>query len=110
MPRRDRYVFVCTNRRPDGNPKGSCAQKGSEALKDQLKKTAQARGLDARVRIMTSGCQDLCHLGITVSVWPDGVFYGRVTPADVDEIVDRHLARGEIVERLVIADPDFDPA
>ncbi|MEI8258225.1 MAG: hypothetical protein WCJ30_21310, partial [Deltaproteobacteria bacterium] len=37
MPKRDRYVFVCTNRRPDDSPKGSCAQKGSEALLKALK-------------------------------------------------------------------------
>ena len=109
MPRRDRYVFVCTNRRPDGNPKGSCAEKGSEALKDRMKKAAEARGLSGRVRVMTSSCQDLCHVGITVSVWPDGTFYGRVTPADADEIVERHLGLGEVVERLVVPDPDFDP-
>lgn len=108
MPRRDRYVFVCTNRRAEGNPKGSCAQKGSEALKDRLKMVARDRGLDARVRVMTSGCQDLCHVGATVSVWPDGVFYGRVTLEDVDDIVDCHLAKGEVVERLVVPDPDFD--
>ncbi len=101
-------MFVCTNRRPDGNPKGSCGEKGSEALKDRMKAAAKAAGLDGRVRVMTSSCQDVCHLGITVSVWPDGVFYGRVTEADVPEIVERHLGRGEVVERLVIADEQFE--
>ena len=37
MPHRDRYLFVCTNRREEGNPKGSCAQKGSEELIKALK-------------------------------------------------------------------------
>ena len=37
MPHRDRYLFICTNRREEGNPKGSCAQKGSEALVKELK-------------------------------------------------------------------------
>src|SRR5262245_38391391 len=109
MPRRDRYVFVCVNRRPDGNPKGSCAQKGSEALQARLKGAVRDRGLDGRVRVMTSSCQDLCHRGITVSVWPDGVFYGRVTEADIDEIIERHFSRGEVVERLVVPDAEFDP-
>jgi len=109
MPRRDRYVFVCTNRRPDGSPKGSCAAKGSEALQERMKKLARDRGPADRVRVMTSGCQDLCHVGIAICVWPDGTFYGRVSPADAEEIVERHLVRGQIVDRLVVPDPEFDP-
>ena len=37
MPQRRRYLFVCTNRRPDDNPKGSCAAKGSEEVQKALK-------------------------------------------------------------------------
>jgi (2Fe-2S) ferredoxin len=39
-----------------------------------------------------------------VVVYPEQVWYGGVTPADVDEIIDSHIARGEPVERLVIPD------
>ena len=40
--------------------------------------------------------------GVTVVVYPEGVWYGGVTTADLDEIIERHVLKGEIVERLLI--------
>jgi len=68
-----------------------------------LKAEVAARGLaklDARV--CTSSCLDQCDTGVTVLVEPDHFFYGRVTVADVPEIVDG-LLNGEPVKRLVVA-------
>ena len=45
MPQRRRYLFVCTNRRADDNPKGSCAAKGSEAVHQALKVALFDKGL-----------------------------------------------------------------
>lgn len=96
MPKRERYVWVCTNRRPEGNPKGSCAQKGSEALQVALKDAVAIAGMHKRVRVMTSGCLDLCWVGCSIAVMPDGTFLGRVTPEDVPTIVEA-LGRPENV-------------
>ena len=109
MPKRERYLFVCNNKRPDSHPKGSCATSGSEAVHAALKAEIARRGLARTgVRACTSSCLDVCHLGPTVGVSPDGFFYGRVTVEDVSEIVDA-LERGGRVERLVVADDQFDP-
>lgn len=110
MPQRNRYLFVCTNRRAPGTPKGSCATRGAEAIHAELKAAVAARGL-ARVeaRVCTSSCSDACWAGPVIAVSPDGYFYGRVTQADVPEIVEA-LARGERVERLVLPASDFDGA
>ena len=51
MPKPERQVLVCVNSRPPGNPKGSCAEKGSQALFDRLKALLKDRGLDARVML-----------------------------------------------------------
>ena len=59
---------------------------------------------DRRIRANKSGCLDQCEHGPNVVVYPDGVWYGGVTEADVDEIVDRHLVGGEPVARLRLAD------
>ncbi len=108
MPKRQRYLFVCTNRRPDGHPKGSCAASGSEAVHAALKEQLAARGLARTfVRPCSSSCLDVCHLGPTIAVEPDGYFYGRVQIEDVPAIVDA-FARGERVERLVIPDDQYD--
>jgi (2Fe-2S) ferredoxin len=101
MPHRERYLFVCTNRRADDNPKGSCAQKGSEDVVKALKAALISRGVMKRVRACSSSCLDLCEEGISVVQEPDHVAYGKVTLGDVDEIADA-VAAGRIVDRLVV--------
>jgi (2Fe-2S) ferredoxin len=104
MPHRERYLFVCTNRRDDDNPKGSCAQKGSEELAKRLKEALKTKGLAARVRGCTSSCLDMCETGISIVQEPEHVVYGGVTLNDVDAIADA-AGRGEVVERLVVPRP-----
>lgn len=97
------HVFVCTNRRPDDNKRGSCAAKGSEKLRDYMKVRARELGLDGRVRVNAAGCLDRCELGSTMVVYPDGVWYTFHSNADVDEILEKHLVGGAPVERLKLS-------
>jgi (2Fe-2S) ferredoxin len=96
------HIFTCTNRRPDGDPKGSCAEKGSEAIQARFKEQVAKLGLKGEVRANSAGCMDACAFGVTVVVYPEGVWYGGVTPADVPEIVESHLVGGRPVERLLV--------
>lgn len=108
MPQRKRYLFVCTNRRPDGSAKGSCAARGAVEIHAALKEALAQRGLvKTEARPCTSSCLDVCWAGPTIAVEPDGYFYGRVTLADVPEIVDA-IAEGRRIERLVMPPEDFD--
>ena len=108
MAKRAHYLFVCNNRRADDNPKGSCAQSGSEAIHAALKEQIAQRGLHKTgIRACTASCLDVCHLGVTIAVEPDGFFYGKVTLADVPEIIDA-LGAGTRVERLVVREDQFD--
>ena len=67
-----------------------------------LKAEIAARGLaKLEARVCTSSCLDQCETGVTVLVEPDHFFYGRVTAADVSEIVDG-LVKGKPVKRLVL--------
>ena len=108
MAQRKRYLFVCNNRRPDGAPKPSCAARGSLDIHAALKALLAERGLaNLEVRACTSSCLDVCSAGPAIAVEPDGYFYGRVTLADVPEVVDA-LSSGSRVERLVLHGKDFD--
>jgi (2Fe-2S) ferredoxin len=107
MSKRKRYLFVCVNRRPDGTPKGSCAARGADDLHAELKGLLKKRGLaETEVRACSSSCLDTCWVGPVIAVEPDNYFYGRVTPADLPEIVDA-FARDERVERLVLSPSDY---
>ena len=104
MPHYDRHVFICTNRRDPGNPKGDCATKGGDEVRDEFKKLLHERGLKKTIRANAAGCLDQCARGCTVVVYPEQVWYGGVTRADVAEIVESHLVGGVPVERLRIVD------
>ena len=103
MPAFEKHVFVCTNVRKPDHPRGCCSAKESEAIRERLKSLANQHGLKGRVRINSSGCLDQCEHGPTIVVYPQGVWYGFVTLADVDEIVQSHLIGGQPVERLRLA-------
>ena len=104
MPHRERYLFICTNRREDNHPKGSCAAKGSEELVKRLKAALVARGAAGRVRACSASCLDLCEIGASIVQEPEHVAYGRVTLDDVEAIADA-ATKGEVVERLVVHRP-----
>jgi (2Fe-2S) ferredoxin len=107
MAQRKHYLFVCVNRRPDGTPKGSCAARGSVEIHERLKSMLKERGLaKTEVRACTSSCIDTCWVGPCIAVEPDGYFYGRVTEADLPEIVDA-FEKGTRVERLVLEPRDY---
>ena len=107
MALRRRYLFVCTNRRADHDPKGCCAARGSEEIRAALKEQLKARGL-ARLgaRACKSSCLDQCSSGVCILVEPDHFFYGRVRLDDVREIVEA-LAQDRRVERLVLTDEEL---
>jgi (2Fe-2S) ferredoxin len=95
------HVFCCTNRREAGHPRGCCAEKSAEELRDYLKGRAKEAGL-RRVRINAAGCLDRCELGPNMVIYPEGVWYTYKTKEDLDEILDTHLLKGGRVERLML--------
>ena len=110
MTRYQRHVFVCINERPAGHPKGCCLEKGSAQVRDTLKAELQKRGLASIVRANNAGCLDACEFGVSMVVYPEGIWYGGVTVADIPEIVERTIIRGEVIERLVIKDERYRPS
>ena len=103
MPLKERYVWICTNRRADDHPRGSCAAKGSEAIIEELKRATRAAGQGPRVRVMSSSCIDVCEDGCALAVLPDGTMLGGVTEADVEALVEGLRRPGGVAEQPTLA-------
>jgi (2Fe-2S) ferredoxin len=96
-------VFFCTNVRDDES-RQSCGKCGALDAQGHAKKRIKQLGLNGpgKVRINKAGCMDRCEEGPVVVVYPQGTWYTYVDNSDIDEIIDRHILKGEVVERLKI--------
>ncbi len=103
------HLFVCRNDRPVGG-RPSCGARGSaEVLGALQREVGKDPALWGRIAVTPCGCLGPCFEGPTVVVYPDAVWYGAVTAADVPELVERHLRGGRPVERLrLVQDDDRD--
>ena len=81
-----------------------CTSSGSKLIQTAFENAIEKNNLGDEVKLVQTGCFGLCELGPVVIIHPEGTFYSRVTPEDVEEIVNEHLIKGRIVERLVYAD------
>ena len=95
----DKHVFICTNQRVNSE-RPSCGEEHGMELVKAFKKEIKDRGLSINMRAQKAGCMDICELGPSVVVYPEGVFYGKVQLSDVMEIVEEHLVNDRPVERL----------
>ena len=78
-----------------------CSSSGSAELIKRIEEQIAKNGLDKEVKVVRTGCFGLCEAGPVVIVYPEGTFYSRIRPDDVDEIVSEHLLKGRIVQHLV---------
>ncbi len=91
------HVLICAGT--------GCTSSGSAAVRQALKDELVKKGLDEEIKVVQTGCFGLCALGPIMIVYPEGIFYSRVTAADIPEIVEEHLLKGRPVQRLVYNDP-----
>ena len=96
------HVFFCTNQRAEGC--ACCEDYDAQAMRDYAKAKTKEMGLAGKggVRINSAGCLDRCAEGPVIVVYPDDVWYSYVDASDIDEIIEKHIKTGEIVERLKI--------
>ncbi len=93
-----RHVFVCTHGE-------YCPFDGSAEVHRVLKEGVAARGLKTEIRVNKAGCFNQCGNGPMVVVYPENIWYGKVTPEKARRIVDEHLAGGRAAEDLVYTAP-----
>ena len=83
-----------------------CTSSGSVAVREAMAKELELAGLSDEVKIVQTGCFGLCANGPIMIIYPEGTFYSHVKVEDVKEIVEEHLLKGRLVERLLHKETD----
>ena len=94
---REKHILVC-------HGTGCTSSKSAEILAN-FKAILKEKQIE-NVRVIKTGCFGLCAKGPIVIIRPEDTFYANVTPEDCEEIIDTHIVKGEIVERLLCKDID----
>ncbi|MDY6825743.1 MAG: NADH-quinone oxidoreductase subunit NuoF [Bacillota bacterium] len=85
-----------------------CLASGSQLFEEALRTELEKQSIKDKFRVVMSGCPGFCEVGPIMVIYPDEVFYCRLKPKDIPEIVEKHLLGGEIVERLLYKGPDVE--
>lgn len=104
MPAFTHHIFICCNQRSAGHRRGCCDPTGSEELRNAFKAEVKARQLGPLVRANKAGCLEQCEHGPVVAIYPQGIFYGRVTVADVPRIIEETVINNCVIDDLRIAE------
>lgn len=91
------HVLICAGT--------GCVASGSLAVKKALEAEIMKRNLADEVQVVTTGCNGFCAAGPVMVVYPDGIFYQKLTPADIPFLVEEHLLKGRPVQRLMYQEP-----
>ncbi|MDH5480357.1 MAG: NAD(P)H-dependent oxidoreductase subunit E [Nitrosomonas sp.] len=96
------HVFFCVNQRD--NNTACCNNLGAQEIRNYAKNRIKSLQLSGKnkIRINNAGCLDRCTEGPVIVIYPEEIWYTYVDQEDVDEIIDQHLLKGQIVERLRI--------
>ena len=86
------YILVCGGT--------ACFSGGGDKIIDEFKAQLKEAGLVDKVQVVATGCLGFCEQGPIVKVLPQGTFYVQVKPEDVKEIINEHLVKGRVVQRL----------
>jgi len=91
------HILICTGT--------GCTSSGAKKMRIALEDELAERNLNKEVKIIETGCHGFCEKGPIVVVYPEGVFYCEVKSEDIPELVEEHLLKGRIVERLLFKEP-----
>lgn len=91
------HILVCSGT--------GCASSRSVLIREKLEKEIKKRKLEDKVKIFKTGCFGFCKLGPIIMIHPEKTFYIKVEPENVDEILNKHIQKGEKVEELLYKSP-----
>ena len=103
-----KHLFICENKRPDGHPRGCCADKGGKEIKNALKVELAKRGIKKEFRANTAGCLDVCEHGVSMVIYPQNIWYGNVKTEDISQIIEDSILNDLVIKRLEIKSKNRD--
>jgi (2Fe-2S) ferredoxin len=83
-----------------------CVSAGALKIKEKIQAVLHEKGLLNEINIIETGCMGPCDYGPVMVVYPEGVFYKKVTLEDVEELVEEHFIKGRPVKRLMLQDEE----
>ena len=95
------HVFVCTGASCSNNESQATLEKFWEVLKSRELLYGKRGSKEGTVLVTTCGSMGFCATGPAVLIYPEGVWYHSVQAQDVEELVDKHILEGKVVERLL---------
>ena len=98
-----KHLFFCVNQRDPGRT--CCNNAGASDLRAYAKKRISELELSGKghVRVNMSGCLGRCSEGPSLVIYPEGIWFTYHNQTDIDEIIERYVLKGEVVERLLMA-------
>ena len=102
LPQPAFYIFKCEQSSPPGMPKPSCVNPNAQDIFQHLAQTLMQKGLIATVQPIRTSCMNRCNVGPVMLVEPGHVMYAGLTKEKINEIIDRHIIGGEVVQEYVI--------
>ena len=89
-------------------PKPSCVNPHTQDIFQHLAQTLMQKGLIATVQPIRTSCMNRCNVGPVMLVEPGHVMYAGLTKEKINEIIDRHIIGGEVVQEYVIPSDFWD--
>ena len=101
---------ILSRKDPDKPAIAICAGAGCHGLNNgavvrAFQEEIEKQGLTDKVDVRATGCHGMCEQGPNVAIYPEEIYYVKVTPEDVPEIVKQTIQEKNVVERLVYTDP-----
>ena len=95
---KERSILICKGKH--------CSNKGSENICNMLEKTLKEKNLNVKVSVEYGNCHHLHMFGPIMIIKPDNILYVEINPNDIEEIITQHIINNNLVDRLLLRDPN----